>query len=51
MDNTDNREEESINDQLFDFVKMLSVDLPKLNQVMEQALKNQGKNDGSDKCI
>lgn len=51
MNNTNNREEESINDQLFDWVKNIAVDLPNLNKKMEEAIKKQGKNNGSDKCI
>lgn len=51
MNNTNNREEESINDQLFDWVKNIAVDLPNLNKKMEEAIKKQGKNNGSDKCV
>lgn len=51
MDNTNNREEESINDQLFNWVKNIAVDLPDLNRQMEEAIKKKGKNNGSNKCI
>lgn len=51
MNNTNNRQEESINDQLFNWVKNIAVDLPDLNRRMEEAIKKQGKNNGPDKCI
>ena len=51
MNNTNNREEQSINDQLFDWVKNIAVDLPDLNRKMEEAIKEQGKNNGSNECI
>ena len=49
MDNTNNREEESINDQLFNWVKNIAVDLPNLNRQMEEAIKKKGKGDGVNK--
>ena len=49
MNNTNNREEESINDQLFNWVKNIAVDLPDLNKQMEEAIKkkeNKESNNG-----
>ena len=45
MDNTNNKEEESNNDMLFSFVKNLTIDLPRLNEQMEEAIRKKGEQD------
>ena len=49
MNNTNNKEEESNTDMLFSFVKNLTVDLPRLNEQMEEAIRKQGKKNGTNK--
>jgi len=43
MNNTDNEQKESINDQLFDWLKTLTQELPKHQKQMHDAIMQKGK--------
>lgn len=51
MNNTDNEQKESINDQLFDWLKTLTQELPKHQKLMHDAIMQKGKENGPNKRV
>ena len=50
MNNTDNEQKESINDQLFDWLKTLTQELPKHQKQMHDAIMQKGKENEREKA-
>ena len=51
MNNTDNEQKESTTDQLFEWLKTITVDLPDYQRMMEEAIKEKGKEDGPNERV
>ena len=49
MNNTDNKQKESTTDQLFDWLRTITIDLPDYQTKMEEAIIQKGKENGSNK--
>ena len=51
MNNTDNEQKESTTDQLFDWLKTITVDLPDYQKKMEEAIKQKGRENGPNERV
>tara|TARA_S200002703_G_scaffold152682_1_gene153352 strand:+ start:4026 stop:4199 length:174 start_codon:yes stop_codon:yes gene_type:complete len=51
MNNTDNKQKESTTDQLFDWLRTITIDLPDYQTKMEEAIIQKGKENGSNECV
>ena len=51
MNNTDNEQKESTTDQLFEWLKTITIDLPDYQKKMEEAIIQKGKENGPNKRV